>query len=221
MAGMRKSRLSGYKQARLIEHFVAGTTARTTASLCGVNRKTAAFYFHRLREIIAFELEAESEAMFVGEIEVDESYVGGKRKGKRGRGAAGEIPVFGLLKRGGKVYTKIIPGASSATLMPIIERKIVPDSIVYSDSWRGYNVLDVSDFHHFRINHSKLFADNRNHINGIENFWNQAKRQMRKFNGVPKAHFALFLKECEWRFNNSNPSNQLSKLRQWVKRYMG
>jgi transposase len=94
-------------------------------------------------------------------------------------------------------------------------------SIVYSDSWRGYNVLDVSDFHHFRIDHSKLFADNRNHINGIENFWNQAKRQMRKFNGVPKAHFALFLKECEWRFNNSNPSNQLSQLRQWVKRYMG
>jgi transposase len=143
MAGMRKSRLSGYKQARLIEHFVAGTTARATASLCGVNRKTTAFYFHRLREIIAFELEAESEAMFVGEIEVDESYFGGKRKGKRGRGAAGKIPVFGLLKRGDKVYTKIIPDTSSATLMPIIERKIVPDSIVYSDSWRGYNVLDV------------------------------------------------------------------------------
>ena len=167
MVAMRKSRLSRYKQDRLIEHFVAGTTALTTASLCGVNRKTAAFYFHRLREIIAYELEAESEAMFVGEIEVDESYFGGKRKGKRGRGAAGEIPVFGLLKRGGKVYTKIIPDASSATLMPIIERKIVPDSIVYSDSWRGYNVLDVSDFHHFRINHSKLFADNRNHTNGI------------------------------------------------------
>ena len=214
---MRKSRLSGYKQARLIEHFVAGTTARTTASLCGVNRKTAAFYFHRLREIIAFDLDAESEAMFVGEIEVDESYFGGKRKGKRGRGAAGKIPVFGLLKRGGRVYTKIIPDASSATLMPIIERKIVPDSIVYSDSWSGYNVLDVSDFHHFRINHRKLFADNRNHINGIENFWNQAKRQMRKFNGVPKAHFGLFLKECEWRFNNPRPQDQLRLLKQWVK----
>jgi transposase len=67
------------------------------------------------------------------------------------------------LKRGGRVYTKIIPDASSASLMPIIERKIIPDSIVYSDCWRGSNVLDVSDFKHFRINHS-------NHINGIENF---------------------------------------------------
>ena len=204
-----------------MEHFVAGTTARTAARLCGVNRKTAAFYFLRLREIIAVELEAENEAMFGGEIEVDESYFGGRRKGKRGRGAAGKIPVFGLLKRGSKVYTKVITDAFSATLMPIIERKVVPDSIVYSDGWKGSNVLDVSDFHHFRINHSELFVDNQTYINGIENFWNQAKRHMRKFNGVPKAHFGLFLKECEWRFNNSDPSSQLSQLRQLVRDHMG
>ena len=129
MGSMQKSRLSQYKQARLVEHFVAGTTARTAASLCGVHRNTAAYYFLRLREIIAYELEADSEAMFGGEIEVDESYFGGKRKGKRGRGAAGKIPVFGLLKRGGKVYTKIIPDVSGATLIPIIERKVVADSI--------------------------------------------------------------------------------------------
>ncbi len=221
MGSMRKSRLSKFKQDPLMEHFVAGTTARTAARLCGVNRKTAAFYFLRLREIIAVELEAENEAMFGGEIEVDESYFGGRRKGKRGRGAAGKIPVFGLLKRGSKVYTKVITDAFSATLMPIIERKVVPDSIVYSDGWKGSNVLDVSDFHHFRINHSELFVDNQTHINGIENFWNQAKRHMRKFNGVPKAHFGLFLKECEWRFNNSDPSSQLSQLRQLVRDHMG
>jgi len=125
-----------------------------------------------------------------------------------------------LLKRGGKVYTKIISDASRATLMPIIERKVVPDSIVYSDCWKAYNVLDVSDFKHFRINHSELFADAHNHINGIENFWNQAKRHMRKFNGVPKAQFGLYLEECEWRFNNSDPLVQLSIIRQWVKRYL-
>jgi transposase len=220
MDSMRKSRLSQYKQGRLIEHFVAGTTARCAASLCGVNRKTGAYYFLRLREVIAYELEQESDEVFAGEIEVDESYFGGKRKRKRGRGAAGKVPVFGLLKRGGKVYTKIIPDASSATLYPIIERKVVPDSIVYSDCWRGYNVLDVSEFKHFRINHSKLFADRHNHINGIENFWNQAKRHLRKFNGVPRQHFGLFLKECEWRFNNSDPTDQLKQLKQWVKTYL-
>ncbi len=145
------------------------------------------------------------------------------------RSAAGKIPVFGLLKRGGKVYTRIIPDASSDTLMPIIKRKLIPDSIVYSDGGKGYNALYVSDFRHFRINHSERFADDRNHINrclsghvympekGIENFWNQAKRHMRRFNGVPKAQFELYLKECEWRFNNSGPSDQLTQLKQWVK----
>ena len=177
---------------RLIEHFIAGTTARAAARFCGLHRNTAAYYFLRLREIIAYELEAEIKAMFGGEIEVDESYFGGRRKGKRGRGAADKIPVFGLLKRCGKVYSKIIPDASGATLIPIIERKVVHDSIVYSDFWRRYNVLDMSDFHHFRINHSTLFADRHNHINGIENFWNQAKRHMRKFNSVPRRILGIF-----------------------------
>lgn len=217
---MRKSRLSWYKQERLIEHFVSGSTARCAASLVGVNFKTSAYYFQRLRELIAYHIEQEADEAFGGGIEVDESYFGGARKGNRGRGAGGKVPVFGLLKRGGRVYTKIIPDASSATLIPIIKRKVIPDSIVYSDCWRAYNALDVSDFKHFRINHSELFADKKNHINGIENFWNQAKRHMRKFNGVPKEHFGLFLKECEWRFNNSDPRSQLKQIKQWAKQHL-
>ena len=152
-----------------------------------------------------------------GEIEVDESYFGGVRKGKRGRGAAGKIPVFGLLKRGGRVYTVTIPNARSETLIPIIESKIRPDSIVYTDSFKAYDILDVSDFHHLRINHSKLFAEDRNHINGIENFWNQAKRHLRRYNGIPKHHFHLYLKECEWRFNYRPTANLLKVLTQWAK----
>ena len=214
---MRKSRLSKVIQRRLVEHFVAGTTARCAASLVGVNVKTACYYSHRLRVIISQQLEKESEEVFNGEIEVDESYFGGARKGKRGRGAGGKVPVFGLLKRGGRVYTKIIADASSSTLIPIIESKVVPDSIVYSDCWRGYNTLDVSEFKHYRINHSKLFADKQNHINGIENFWNQAKRHLRKFNGIPKENFGLFLKECEWRFNTPTAKVQLDQLIQWLK----
>ena len=217
MGAMRKSRLSLYKQDRLIEHFVAGTTARTAASLCGVNRKTAAFFFHRLREVITYELEQEGLAMFAGEIEVDESYFGGVRKGKRGRGSAGKTPVFGLLKRGGRVYTVMIEDAKSQTLLGIIRDRIQPDSIVYTDSFRSYDVLDVSEFHHVRINHSEKFAEEKNHINGIENFWNQAKRHMRRYNGIPKAHFHLFLKECEWRFNHRPASNLLKTISEWVK----
>ncbi len=217
---MRKSRISRAKQEKLIEHFVAGTTARCAASLVGVNFKTAAYYFQRLRLLIAQQTEQAASEAFCGEIEVDESYFGGARKGNRGRGAAGKVPVFGLLKRGGKVYTQIIQDAKGSTLIPIIQKKVIPDSIVYSDCWRGYNTLDVTDFKHYRINHSKLFADKRNHINGIENFWNQAKRHMRKFNGIPKESFWLFLKECEWRFNTPNPKIQLTQIRQWVRPYL-
>jgi len=113
--------------------------------------------------------------MFGGELEVDENYFGGHRKGKRGRGAAGKIPVFGLCKRGGKVYARVIPNASPETLYPMIEGKVLPDSIVYSDRWGAHNVLDASAFKHLQLNHSKQFALAHNQINGIENFWNQAK----------------------------------------------
>lgn len=215
---MRKSRLSRAKQNRLIEHFVAGTTARTAAVLIGVNKTTAAYYFHRLRELILESIEHEKP--FSGEIEVDESYFGGKRKGKRGRGASGKTPVFGILKRGGKVYTQVIPNAKSSTILPIIQERVQPDSVVYTDCLPSYNVLDVSCFKHFRINHTDLFADQTNHINGIENFWNQAKRHLRKYNGVPKDHFHLYLKECEWRFNNAKPDVQLKLLKQLVKKHI-
>ena len=105
----------------------------------------------------------------------------------------------------------------SATLLPIIREKVKPDSIVYTDTFRGYDVLDVSEFSHFRINHSTHFAENHNYINGIENFWNHAKRHLQKFNGIPKEHFELYLKECEWRFNNSEIKSQISILKQLVK----
>ena len=152
-----------------------------------------------------------------GEVEADESYFGGVRKGKRGRGAAGKIAVFGLLKRNGKVYTVIIPNARAETLMPIIEERVERDSIVYTDTFWAYNALDVSDFHHHRIDHSRLFAKQGNHINGIENFWNQAKRHLRKFNGIKPEHFYWFLKEREWRFNGGNHKELLTQLNSWVK----
>ena len=211
----RRSRLPKRVQQKLIEHFVAGTTARTAASLVGVNKNTAQKFFHKLREIIASK--QSSGLYFAGEVEADESYFGGVRKGKRGRGAAGKVPVFGLLKRGGKVFAEIIPDAKTTTLMPIIKNKVMPDSIVYTDALASYNALDVSEFKHVRINHSELFADKKNHINGIENFWNQAKRHMRRFNGVPKKNFRLFLKECEWRFNFPSPQEQLKTLTRWAK----
>jgi transposase len=120
-----------------------------------------------------------------------------------------------MLKRQGKVFTVVVENTKAATLLPVIARKIKPDSIVYTDGYHSYDALDISDFHHYRIDHSEQFADEKNHINGIENFWNQAKRILRKYNGIDKKYFSLFLKECEFRFNYGTPKEQLKILRKW------
>ncbi len=208
----RKSRLSAYKQMKLIELFVAGSTARAASEIVGVQPNTGIRFFMELRKLIASKLPSYD---LSGEVEADESYFGGVRKGRRGRGAAGKVAVFGLLKRGGKVYTAIIPNAKTETLLPIIKERVKPDSIVYTDTFKAYNALDVSDFHHSRINHSELFADRGNHINGVENFWNQAKRHLRRFNGIKSDNFYWFLKECEWRFNGGNHHQLLKRLKIW------
>ena len=193
----RRSRLSPRLQGKLIELFVVRSTARAAAEFTDVNVKTTRRFYMRLRQLIASK---QPNYELSGEVEADESYFGGSCKGWHGRGAAGIVAVFGLLKHGDKVFTAIVPNAKTETLLPIIEEKVTPDSIVNTDTFRSYNALDFSDFHHRRINHSKLFADQQNHINGIEYFWNQAKRHLRRFNGINPENFYWFLKECECRF---------------------
>ena len=195
-------------QIRLLEFFIAEVTARTAADLLGIQPNSAALFYRKIRQIIMFHLDQDAIEVFQGQIELDESYFGGARKGKRGRGAAGKVIVFGLLKRNGKVYTVIVPDTKSSTLMPVISNKITPDSVVYTDHWHSYNALDVEGFSHYRINHSSH--------NGIENFWNQAKRVLRKYNGIDRNAFSLFIKECEFRFNYGSPKQQLKTLLNWT-----
>ena len=211
----RRSRLDHGFQRALVEHFVAGTPARTAAELLGVNRHTATLFYHKLRETIADHL-AHDAPDLGGEVEADESYFGGVRKGKRGRGAAGKVAVFGLLKRAGKVHVVMIADTRSDTLSGIIRQSVRPDSVIYTDAYRSYDILDVSEFHHHRINHSEAFVAEGRHINGIENFWSQAKRHLRRYNGIPRAHFGLFLKECEWRFNYRPTGRLLTTLLAWT-----
>ena len=100
-----------------------GVTARAAAESSGVNRNMAILFCHKLREVIFAAPDADTPELLAGEIKVDESYFGGRRKGRRGRGAAGKIPVSGLLKRSGKVQVVIVPNAFSDTLIPIIREK--------------------------------------------------------------------------------------------------
>ena len=163
-------------QKELLRFFVLEVTARSAADILGIHPNSAALFYRKIRMVINYHLALAADEVFEGYVELDESYFGGRRKGRCGRGAAGKVVVFGILKRNGRGYTVVVNNAKSDTLMPVIKQKIMSDSIVYTDSLSSYDKLDVSGFIHYRINHSKEFADRQNHINGIENFWNQAKR---------------------------------------------
>ena len=209
-------KLSKRVQKKLLEFFVLQVTARSAADILDIQPNSAILFYRKIRMVISYHLALATDEVFEGSVELDESYFVGRRKGRRGRGAAGKVVVFGILKRNGRVYTVVVvDNAKSDTLMHVIKQKIMPDSIVYTDSLSSYDKLDVSGFIHYRINHSKAFADRQNHINGIENFGNQAKRVLRKYNGIDRKSFPLFLKECEFRFNSGTPSRQLQTLRDW------
>ena len=137
---INRSRISEAKFRALVKYFSLDLDAHRIASLVGFNRNTVNRYLRLFRERIAEYCEREFPLQ--GEIEVDESYFGPKRvKGKRGRGAGGKTPVFGILERGGKVYTEIVPDCAKRTLQSIIRGKVEPDSIIHSDHWRGYDGL--------------------------------------------------------------------------------
>lgn len=126
-----RCKLNKKTQRKLLEFFVAEVTARTAADLLGIQSNSTALFYKKIREVIMYHLDQDALEVFQEHIELDESYFGGVRKGKRGRGAAGKVIVFGLLKRNGKVYTIIVPDTKSSTLMPVISKKINPDSILY------------------------------------------------------------------------------------------
>jgi transposase-like protein len=187
-----------------MHYFCADLTATQIAYFSKLNINTINKLLNLIRGRID-ELSQLQSAPLKGQIEVDESYFGARRvKGKRGRGARGKTIVFGLLKRGDKVYTEIVPNCSAITLQAIIRGKTAIESVIHSDGWRGYNgLVDFGYKKHFRVHHSKNeFARGNSHINGIESFWGYAKTRLVKFKGMDKNTFVLHLKECEFRFNN-------------------
>ncbi len=205
---MNNSKISDYKIKKLIECFSSDIDATKTSKILKLNRNTVNRYFRIFREVI-YQKQVSDKQLFFGEVELDEAYFGAKRlRGinmpqKRGRGTWKQ-PVFGVFERDGRVYTELIPNAKQTTLRKVIKGKIDPESIIYTDGWRGYyGLLDIGYNKHFRIDKSKSFSNKQGvHINGIESFWSFTKRRLAKFNGV-KSTFELHLKECEWRWRKT------------------
>jgi transposase len=219
---LHRSKISERKFREIVRYFAYDIEAKKVSEFTKLNRKTINVYYTKVRTSIMHYQEIKTQLS--GEIELDESYFGGKRKGKdkRGRNTIDKIPVFGIKKRNGIVYTQIIKNASKAEIKPIIKRLIEKDSTVYTDGWKAYDGLVLDGYKHYRINHTKEFSKNKtNHINGIENFWGWSKMRLSKFRGVNRTTFCLHLKECEFRFNHRSLSKEelYKKILTIVKKY--
>jgi len=202
---IKHTHVSERKFKELLKYFAADETAQKCAKYTGLNRNTVNRIYGLLRKRILTLTLKHNQEQISGEVEIDESYFGARRvRGKRGRGARGKVPVFGILKRNGKVHVTIVQNCSKAQLLPILKGRVLEGSTVYTDGWKSYDGL-IHNYAHYRVYHSHdEFARGKNHINGIESFWSFAKRRLTKFNGIHKHTFPLYLKECEWRFNHRN-----------------
>jgi transposase len=211
--------ISERKTRGVIKYFSVDIEAKKVAELTGISRPTINKFYAAFRERIAEICEADS-PFINGEIELDESYFGARRvRGIRGRGARGKIPVFGMLKRGDKVYTQIVKNCSMSELMPIIKGKAERGAVIYTDGFKTYDGLaDYGYKKHYRVKHGENeFAVGHNHINGIENFWGLCKVRLAKFRGVHKHNFYLHIKECEFRYNLRNQNLYLFLLNNFRK----
>lgn len=198
-----RSRISEAKFREIIKFFSLDIEAIKIAKLTHISRPSINKILKGVRERIASYCEKQT-PLLTGEIEMDESYFGARRvRGIRGRGAQGKTIVFGLIKRKGKVYTRVVSNVKSSSLMPIIQDKIDKDSTLYTNGFRSYDgLVDYGYKHHYRVNHGQNeFVRGYSHINGIENFWGITKTRLSKFRGISKSTFYLHLKESEFRFN--------------------
>ena len=198
---IKNSHISEAKFREILRYFSQDFSATTATNLSKKNRNTINRLYNLFRQRIV-KISFKKSAEF-GEFELDESYFGAKRvRGKRGRGAAGKTPVFGILKRDGEVYVTIVNKCSKEQLIPVIEGKILEGSTIHTDGWKAYDGLILNGYDHYRVYHShNEFARGKSHVNGIESFWSFAKRRLAKFNGLSDEKFNLHLKECEFRWN--------------------
>ncbi len=203
---MERSRTSLQKWFIAIHLFCTsrhGVAAKELQRQLGVTYKTAWRMAHEIRKFMA---EVDNEWPLDGDVEADETYIGGKRPGKRGRGAAGKTVVFGMLERGGDVMTKVVPDVKMRTLQPIVVENVKAGSTIHTDELRSYKGLDKSGYDHMTVNHGAgQYVRLNSHVNSIEGFWARLKLSIRGTHvHVSGKHLWKYVKEFEYRYNRRN-----------------
>ena len=190
-----------------------GVSAKHIQLQLDVTYKTAWYMAHRVR--LAMQEDENFCQKFSGTVEVDETYIGGKRKGKRGRGAANKVPVVAMKERtSGKIRMQALDHVTSTSLAQFIREHSEPGSEVHTDEFRSYLWLDASEFIHESVNHTQTYVrGGRVHTNGVENVWSLFKRGITGvFHKVSAKYLPLYLNEFSFRFNNRDQFNMMDRV---------
>lgn len=185
-----------------------GVSAKQIERETGVTYKTAWRMYKQIRSMLGEDLTLEGSS-----VEVDETYIGGKRHGKRGRGAAGKSIVVGAVQRQGKVVAKKVANVKAHTLVPFITERVLPKTIVYTDELPSYNKLPKLGYDHRRIHHaSKVYVIGDIHTNSIEGFWSLVKRGINGvYHAVSDKYLQNYLDEYAFRYNRrDNPAGMFN-----------
>ena len=140
-----------------------------------------------------------------GTVEMDETYVGGKRQGKRGRGAEGKTPVVGIVERQGEVRATVTTNTKSSTLMPLLQENVTLGSTVMTDEYRPYNKVAKHGFNHGKVIHGVgQYVSGDAHTNTLEGFWSQMKRAIDgTHHMVSPKYLQAYVDEFTWKYNQS------------------
>lgn len=177
-----------------------GVAAKELERQIGCTYKTAWRMAHELRKLMA---NADKHGPLSGHVEIDETMVGGRKPGKRGRGSENKTVVFGMVERDGTVRAGPVPNVKRATLQPIIQHNIKKGSTISSDEFLTYQNLSKLSYKHGVVNHSaREYAKGEHHVNSMEGFWSRLKNSIRGTHvHVSSHHLWKYVSEFSYRYN--------------------
>jgi len=178
-----------------------GISAKQLQRELGVTYKTAWRIFKEVRKLMAEDVNP-----LCGQVEVDETYIGGKRAGKRGRGASGKTVVMGLVERNGNAIAKVVPDVKAHTLLPMIQERIVKEdkTVIFTDELPSYNQVARLGYAHEIVQHAaKQYVSGIAHVNTVESLWSNIKRGIDGVNhSVSPLYLQSYLDSYVYRYNH-------------------
>ena len=185
-----------------------GISAKQLERELGVTYKTAWRMANKIRSLLC----EDNDEPMSGPVELDETYYGGRRKGTK-RGRPGEdshkTPVFGMTERKegdskGRIVAKTVPDTKRKTVMPQVKKKVLPESMVYTDEYTVYDSLSREGYKHERVHHAEeVYVAGNAHVNTVEGFWSLLKRGISGvYHSVSSKHFQSYLNEYTFRYNH-------------------